>query len=113
MIRVMIKCIESKDLEVNKDIYDLNITLESVYKSMSETLKNVLENVSDKFKNSLFSVLIGNIVTSVVKNCSTLSQIASGFFFRHSRKIVDHLWDYRVTCSYDELLRFKKSPQYI
>ena len=79
---------ESKDLEVNKDMYDANITLESAYESMSETLKNVLESVSDKFKNSLYSVLIGNIVTSVVKNRSTPLQIALGILFRHSKKTI-------------------------
>lgn len=57
---------------------------------------------------SLLSLLIGNMVTSVLRNGTTPLQIALGILI-HKKKLVKHLYDYKVTCSYDELRRFKKS----
>ena len=32
-----------------------------------------------------------------------------GILLRDSKTVVSHMYDYRITCSYDELLRFKSS----
>ena len=48
-------------------------------------------------------------MTSVLKNQATALQVALGILLRDSKTIVNKMYDYRVTCSYDELLRFKKS----
>jgi hypothetical protein len=58
--------------------------------------------------NSLTSLIIGNMVTSVLANHPTPLQIALGVFI-HRKKIINHMSDYSVTCSYDELRRYKKS----
>ena len=62
-----------------------------------------------ELKQSLPALLIGNIVTSVVKNLATPLQIALAVFLRDSKEQVKAFSDFGVTCSYDELLRFKKS----
>ena len=49
------------------------------------------------------------MVTSVAQERPTQLQLALGVLFRHSKTILNHLYHYRVTCSYDEVLRFKKS----
>lgn len=60
-------------------------------------------------KHSLPALLIGNIVTAVVKNLATPLQIALAVLLRDSKEQVKAFNDFGVTCSYDELLRFKKS----
>ena len=60
-------------------------------------------------KLTLPALLIGNIVTCVVKNLATPLQIALAVFLRDSKEQVKAFSDFGVTCSYDELLRFNKS----
>ena len=48
-------------------------------------------------------------MTSVLKNKATTLQVALGVLQRNSKAIVNNMYDYRVTCSYDKLLHFKKS----
>lgn len=43
-------------------------------------------------------------------NQPTSLQIALGVLLRHSKALVNLMHDFGVTCSYDEVLRFKKSP---
>ena len=57
----------------------------------STGLIRVLESISDGFTNTLFSALIGNIVTSIAKNKTSPLQLALGFIFGHSKKTVSHL----------------------
>ena len=59
-------------------------------------------------ESSLPSILIGNIITSVIKKHPKPLQIGLAVLF-HKKKTVMHMHDYRVCCSYDELLRFKRS----
>ena len=78
----------------------------------SQTLSSMLSLVSPKLNETLYFAIIGDIVTSEVTNEATdLSdlQIALGVLTRDSEKVVDKLYDYRVTCSYDEVVRFRKS----
>ena len=100
---------ECKEIRIDRDNYDTHIDLEKAMESTSSTLQSLLECVSSKFSNSFYSALIGNIVTSIVQNRTTHLQLALGIFFRHSKVTLNHLHDYRVTCTYDEILRFKKS----
>ena len=44
-----------------------------------------------------------------MKNQPTDLQIALAVLLRDSKNVVSHMYDYRVTCSYDELLCFKNS----
>ena len=100
---------ECKEIKINTDTNDTCIDLEKSMESTSSTLERLLECVSSKFSNSLYSALIGNIVTSIVQNRTTHLQLSLGILFRHSKVTPNHLHDYRVTCTHDEVLRFKKS----
>ena len=100
---------ECKEITHDKSQYRRYIDTNLATDSVSVTLQDLLSSVSKKLDNSLPAILIGNIVTSVVTNHPTDLQIALGVLLRDSRKTVCHMHDYRVTCSYDELLRFKKS----
>jgi hypothetical protein len=57
--------------------------------------------------------LIGNIITSVLCNKATDLQIALGALLRDSKTILGYTYDFGITCSYDEVLRFKKSAAVI
>ena len=87
---------------------DQTIALEVV----SETVLRLLETISPRFADSLSAILIGNIITSVVKQQCTPLQIALAVLFRSSKADVSRLHDYLVTTSYDELIRFKKSAAF-
>ena len=52
--------------------------------------------------------MVGNIATSIVTNRPTSLQIALGVLVRH-RSLIEQLYDFGVTSSYDEILRFKAS----
>ena len=44
----------------------------------------------------------------MVNSAPTYLQITLGVLMRESKELLTHMYDYRVTCSYDEVLRFKK-----
>ena len=71
---------------------------ESVY----DTQQQLLEKPA-MASDSLLFLLIGNIITSVVKSHSTPLQIALGVY-SHRKKTMMHMSDYLVGCSYDEVL---------
>lgn len=76
---------------------------------MSSTVQDLLARLSPKLDNSLPALLIGNIITSVITNNPTQMQISLAVFLRDSKEVVKTMNDFGVTCTYDELLRFKKS----
>ena len=88
--------------------YDLLINKDKMDDVVSQTL-SMLSLVSPKLNKTLSAAIIGNIVTSEVTHEATDLQIALGLLTRDSKKVVDKLYDYRVTCGYDEVVRFKKS----
>jgi hypothetical protein len=55
--------------------------------------------------------MIGNMITSFVRNQPTNLQVAlaGGSLLHSSRTMIQTFHDYGVTCSYDEMNRFKKS----
>ena len=94
------KCIkrECKQMKFESTHYDLHINKDKIDNPVSQTLSSMLPLVSQKLNKTLSAVIIENITT----------QIALGLLTRDSKKVVDKLYDYRVTCSYDEVVRFKK-----
>ena len=77
--------------------------------SVSGTIQLLLQKLSPSLgAESLTSLLIGNTVTSVLPNYATPLQIALGVLINR-KKIIKHMFDYKVTCSYDALRRYKKS----
>ena len=51
---------------------------------------------------------IGNVIPSTIKKHPTPLKIAIGVYY-NKQKMLKHMHDYLVCCSYDELLLFKKS----
>ena len=103
---------EIDSIETDRKNYHCHIDNDICSKLQSNTLHDVLSRVSQKLQQSLPALLIGNIITSVVKNLATPLQIALAVLLRDSKDQVKAFFDFGVTCSYDELLRFKKSAAF-
>jgi hypothetical protein len=93
--------------------YRLNIDEQLAHESVSSTVHNLLASISTKLENTPPALLIGNIITSVLRNRPTDLQIALGVLLRDYKTILGYTYDYGITCSYDEILRFKKSAAVI
>ena len=100
---------DCKEMTCDKSKYALHLDGAVAGEAASDTLLTLLAALSPKLDKTLPALLIGNIVTSVITNQATALQIALGVLLRDSKAAVNHMYSYRVTCSYDELLRFKKS----
>ena len=98
---------ECTKIEYQHQKFSTKISKEIAAESISDTLLQLLSKLSlgDQL---LPSLLIGNIITSSITKHPTPLQIAIAVFF-HKKKIIKHMHDYLVCCSYDELLRFKRS----
>lgn len=102
---------EIKDIEIDKENYYTHIDKVICDKFQSDTLGELLSKVSTQRlrPDSLQSMMIGNIVTSVVKNQATPLQITLALSLKDSKEHVQTFYDFGVTCSYDELRRYKRS----
>ena len=100
---------EILDMEMPNDRYHRRINKSIAKESVSETLTNLLSKISEDLSgNELPSILIGNIITSIVRKKPTTLNIDLAIKVQ-KKELVDHLYDYRVVCSYDELKRFRAS----
>lgn len=77
--------------------------------SVSQTVMDLLAALTDNLKDTFPALLLANIITSVLSNKPTRLQIAFGTLIRDSKSLINQLYQFRVTCSYDEILRFKRS----
>lgn len=100
---------EIKEITLNKNCYDSGINRQKCGETVSNTLMKLLGKLSPKLDNTLPAILIGSVVTGVMKNHPTSLQISLGIKMRISKKLVQLLQKYGVTCTYDEVLRFKHS----
>ena len=100
---------ECKAIPLDTSKYRLDIDERLAQESVSPTVQNLLASLSTKLDNTPPALLIGNIITSVLCHKSTDLQIALGVLLRDSKTILSYTYDYGITCSYDEVLRFKKS----
>ncbi len=98
-----------KAIPQDKTHYSTHISCEKAMESISDTVLELLANLSPKLNGTLPALLVGSIITSVLSNYPTSLQVALGVLIRDSKKLVKHMHEYGVTCSYDEVLRFKKS----
>ena len=99
---------ETKALRHDKSNYQTRVSLENSLDDASQTLLRLLSLLSTKFDSTLPAAMIGNIVTSIVTNRHTPLQVALGITARE-KSIIECLHNFRVTASYDEILRFKAS----
>lgn len=104
---------ECKAIPLDTSKYRLNIDEQLAQESISPTVQNLLASISSKLDNTPPALLIGNIITSALRHKSTDLQIALGILLRDSKTILGYTYDYGITCSYDEILRFKKSAAMI
>ena len=110
-LHVIVKAIKAVvvTIEYENNTYTRNISMSIAAGSVSGTIQLLLQKLSPSLEaESLTSLLIGNIVTNVLRNHATPLQIALGVLINR-KKIIKHMFDYKVTCSYDELRRYKKS----
>ena len=75
-------------------------------KYVYDTQQQLLEKLAIS-SDSLLSLLIGNVITSAVNNHSTPHEDALGVY-NHRNKTMLHMHDNIASCSYDEVLWFKR-----
>ena len=98
-----------KGTTFDKNVYQAKIDLISSQQDVSPTLSKLLTCISPSLtEHSLPAILLGNIITSIVAKRYTNLQIALAIMAQ-KKSTIEHLYDYRVTCSYDELVRFRTS----
>lgn len=100
---------EIKDIGIAKDYYNTHLTTEDVCEETSQTLMKLLTSLNPKLNNTPPALLIGNMVTGILLNTATNLQIALGVKVRFSKRLAQFLHTFQVVCSYDEILRFKRS----
>ena len=102
-------CQEVNGVSVDRNNYKAHLDYDSASIFASSTLLNLLSCLSPKLDNTLPAVLIGNIITSVLTSYPTQLQISLAVLLWQSKELVNTMNDFGVTCTYDKVLRFKKS----
>ena len=100
---------DCKNITYDKTMYSVHIDRNSAADSSSATFQVLLKNISPALDKTLPALLMGNMVTSTLRRHPTDLQIALGVLMRDSKKLINNLYDFGVTCSYDEVQRFKRS----
>ena len=103
---------ECKNLVHDKNKYTIHVDKQTGINSVSATLISLLENLSDDPWFNLPSKVIGNIISSAVTNQPTPLQIGLGVTLG-KKSLVQQFHDLGICCSYDELLLFKASAQWL
>ncbi len=96
-------------MPVDKTSYSTFIDCESAMRNVSSTVMDLLTCLSSKLDRTLPAVFLASIITGSLSNHPTHLQVALGVLIRSSKELVNQLHAFGVTCSYDEVLRFKKS----
>ena len=100
---------ETKELKREFNSYNKNINRAIASEYVSDTLMKLLSVVSPKSQDSLQSIMVGNIVCSMVTCQPTPLQLALGVLLGDHKMLITKMHDYGVCCSYDEVRRFKRS----
>ena len=110
------KCIQKEisHLILNKDKYEQRIDKAAANECVSETLRALLAQISDDLSaKELPAILIGNIITRVVRTppplTSPTSLLIDLALLVREKKLIEHLYHYKVVCSCDKVKRFKAS----
>ena len=72
------------------------------------TMENLIALVSSKFGNSKQTALISSMIASTASSNIFLLQVALGLLVQENL-LIEYLYEYGVTASYDEVRRFKIS----
>ena len=99
---------ESKIIVPDKTVYQTRINDGTVAETTTPTFMKLLSLLSNKLSSSLTATMLGNMITCCLTNRPTSLQIALGVLVRE-KSLIKTLYDFGITCSYDEVLRFKSS----
>ena len=100
---------EIKEIPHDKGSYKKRINIDIAMEDISPTLSTLLSEISPNLQEmSLPAIMIGNIITSKVANRSTHLLIDPGLLVR-KKKLIEHLYDFGIVCSYDEVKLFRSS----
>ena len=69
----------------------------------------LLRNISPALDGSLPTLLVIKHCNKCAKKTGTDLQVALGVLFKDSKRLLNHLYDYGVSCSYDEVNKLKRS----
>jgi hypothetical protein len=86
-----------------------NIKKPLVNESVSDFLLQVLAKLSPKLDNTMPALLIGSVISSILKNQATNLQIGLAVKMGESKKLINDMYKYGVSCTYTEMRRFKRS----
>ena len=100
---------DMEDIVIDKEHYKIGINKEIIKDSASNFMMKILAKVSPKLDNTLPALLICSIVTSAMKRQATCLQVALAGKMLESKKLINSMYSYGVSCSYKEYRRFKKS----
>ena len=75
---------------------------------VSPTLLSLMALISPGLYNTLSAAMAGNTITSDVSKRPTLLQIYLGILVRE-KKLIEHLYQHKVTSTYHEVRRFRYS----
>lgn len=99
---------EVKESLVDDKNYHARVDMDIALDCASSTLLSLLSKLSKKLDHTLPAALIANIVTNVISGRFTPLQIALGVVLNR-KGLIEQFYDFLVSCSYDEVLRFKTS----
>ena len=100
---------ECKGIHLDRSPYKLNLDVTTAQESVSDVLMTLLEAISPKLSHALPALMIGNIITFIIRNQPTDLQVTLGALLRDSKALIGYMHDSGITYSYDEVLRFRKS----
>ncbi len=99
---------ETKAAKPNLKSYDKHINCEVASECISDTLLKLMSVINPKHKTPQ-TIMVGNIVSSMVTCQPTPLQIAFGILLGDHKMLITELYKYGICCSYDEVRRFRRS----
>ena len=103
---------ETKETPVIKDTYP-TLDEEEISDLCLPSLLSMLCIVSPKFRSNLKVVaLMSSMIKTVMTSKVSMLQVALGLEVQEKR-LIDHLYEYRVTASYEEVRRFRISAAFL
>ena len=95
----------------SKNSYDVRLSQDNATETSSPLLLQLLSALCSKLDHTNAAILIGNIITSTITNKPTTLQIVIGLLMRE-KAIIEQCHEFGITCTYDEVLRFRSSAAY-
>ena len=100
---------EIDDIEIDRNSYQTHLNREMCSNHASDTVLDLLSRLGKKMSHTLPAIMIGNMITSTMKNLATPLQIGLTVLLHDAKQQINDFHKFGVTCSYDEIRRFKRS----